>query len=80
MKNIYLIQGVLYDYTEGMVAIIASDLDECRALFIDELANGSWSDTITKEYDLAIKENHYQVVAVGDDEQSRVVSYVYGGG
>ena len=80
MKNIYLIQGVLYDYTEGMVAIIASDLDECRALFVDEFANGFCSDTVVKEYDESIEKNNYDVIVVGENEQSRVVSYVYGGG
>ena len=78
-KNLYIVQEVLYDYTDGMVVIIASNLDECRSLFIDEFGYGACLDTVIKEYDKAIAGNSYKVIPVSVNEESRVVSYVYGG-
>jgi hypothetical protein len=78
-KNLYIIQDVLWDYTDGMVVIIASNLDECRSLFIDEFVCGACSDSRIEEYDASIAKNEYKVIPVSVNEESRVVSYVYGG-
>lgn len=71
-KNLYIVEEVLWDYTPGMVLIIASNLDECREIYFSEFSN-------EEEYDKAIKDKNYKVVPVGDNEESRIVSYVYGG-
>lgn len=78
-KNIYIVEDVLYDYTSGMVVIIAENLDECRSLFISEFAYGIEDDMIATNYDVAIAQGCYKVVPVGDNEESRIVSYVHGG-
>lgn len=75
--NLYIINEVLYDYSDGMVVIAAADLDRCRELFAEEFdcGIGNWMG----EYDEAIKRGAYKVLqVVGQPE--RIVSYVYGGG
>ena len=74
-KNLYIVEEVLWDYTPGMVLIIASNLDECRKIYFGEDSQFSNEE----EYDEAIKDKNYKVVPVGDNEESRIVSYVYGG-
>lgn len=73
MKNVYIVSEVLSDYTSGMVVIIASDLNECRSIFESEFYE-------LTEYDKAIANGKYQVIPTNSDQESRIVSYVYGGG
>jgi hypothetical protein len=73
MKNVYIISEVLSDYTSGMVVIVASDLAECRSIFEDQFYN-------LEEFDSAISDNKYQVIPTDANQESRLVSYVYGGG
>lgn len=75
MKNVYIVSEVLHDYTPGMVVIIASDLAEARSLFLNE-----FEEHEIKEYDKAISNLYYKVIPTYPDQESRVVSYVYGGG
>jgi len=76
-KNLYIIEEVLSDYNYGIVVMIASNLDECRDLFIEEII---CNDTWMNEYDKAIEEKKYKVFPVSDNEESpRIVSCVYGG-
>lgn len=75
MKNCYVVSNVLYDYTPGMVVIIAKNLEECRELFIE-----TFYEDYLKDFDKAIAENTYKVFGVKDEEESRVVSWVHGGG
>lgn len=74
--NLYILNEVLYDYTEGMVVIAASDLNRCRELFIESFGN---FETQIKEYDDAISSGAYKVLEVLN-QQEGIVSYVYGGG
>lgn len=74
MKNVYIVSEVLSDYTSGMVVIVASDLSEARSLFLNEFEDH------VREYDSAISNNKYQVISTNIHQESRVVSYVYGGG
>ena len=77
-KNLYIVEEVLSDYTSGMVVMIASNLDECRSMFIEELGC-SYSDFWVNEYDKAIEKKKYKVIPVSDNEETRIVSYAHGG-
>ena len=74
-KNVYIISEVLFDYTPGMAVIVAKDLDECRELFAKEF----FEDNL-KEFDDAIAKFNYKLIPTNEYQESRVVSYVYGGG
>lgn len=74
--NLYIINEVLYDYTDGMAVIAASSLNRCRELFAEEFG---YSNSRMKEYDESIKDGSYKVLEVVNQEEG-VVSYVYGGG
>ena len=78
--KLYLINEVLYDYTAGMVAIAAENLDQCRNIFEEQFAMGSLSQIQLKEFDTAIENGYYQELEVKSDTQPGVVTYVYGGG
>ena len=73
MKNVYIINNVLSDYTSGMVVMIAPDLAGCRALFENEFSD-------LDEFDKAIEDGQYEVIPADTIQESRIVSYVYGGG
>jgi hypothetical protein len=73
--KLYLINEVLYDYTAGMVAIAAENLEQCRNIFEEQFAMGSLN-----EFDTAIQNGYYQELEVKSDTQPGVVTYVYGGG
>lgn len=75
MKNLYIVEEVLWDYTDGLVCIVADDLNECRKLFEE-----GFSDFRMKEYDKAIQDKKYKVLQVMNEEKSRIVSYVCGCG
>lgn len=91
MKNLYIINEVLYDYSTGIVIIIATNLDECRSLFtekfrvmddhIEKLPLVWWQDFTgcIAEYDKAIELKKYKVIPVNDNEESRIVDFLYGG-
>ena len=78
--KLYLINEVLYDYTAGMVAIAAENLEQCRDIFEQQFAKGSLSQIQLNEFDSAIENGYYQELEVKSDTQPGVVSYVYGGG
>jgi hypothetical protein len=71
--KLYLINNVLYDYTAGMVAIAAENLEQCRNIFDERFGE-------IDEFDSAIKSGCYQELEVKSDTQPGVVTYVYGGG
>lgn len=64
--NLYIIENVLWDYTPGMVCIVAENLEQCRDLYMDKFKR--------LDFDMSI----YKVIRVVD-ETPRIVSYVYGG-
>ena len=69
--NLYIINDVLYDYTPGMVCIVAKDLNQARDLYMEKFGS--------LDFDRAIENKRYQVLKV-ENETPRIVSYVYGGG
>jgi hypothetical protein len=74
--NLYIIEEVLRDYTDGVVVIAAPNLEICRELFIAEFDNDY--DTVP-HYDKAIESGAYKILSV-NDQPDGVVSYVFGGG
>jgi hypothetical protein len=73
--NLYVINEVLYDYTDGMVVIAAPSLERARELFADEFDRYSQM----AEFDAAIKSERYKVLQVVGQSEG-IISYVYGGG
>ena len=76
--NLYIINEVLYDYTDGMCVIAAESLPRCEELFMKEFGwedNEQHNQAIQKEFNTApIK------VIENINHSEGVVSYVYGGG
>jgi len=70
--NLYIINGVLYDYTAGMVVIAAPSMERCREIFREEFAHPF------SEFDTAIEKGYYKVIE-GVNHPEDVVSYVFGG-
>ena len=69
--NLYILNNVLSDYSEGMAVIAAPSLERCRELFLEEFGkyHGEEFDQFAK---IKVIENVPHVEGV--------VSYVYGGG
>ena len=78
MINLYIINEVLYDYTDGMVVIAAASLERARELFCAEFGSGLYNNG-EDEFDAAIKRECYKVLQVVGQPEG-IVSYVYGGG
>lgn len=76
--NLYIINEVLYDYTDGMVVIAAASLERARELFTAEFVDYT-EDGKLDEFDAAIKRGAYKTLEVVGLEEG-IVSYVYGGG
>jgi hypothetical protein len=73
--NLYILNEVLYDYTDGMCVIAAESLSRCEQIFMKEFANDYNKERIQKEFNEApIK------VIENINHPEGVVSYVYGGG
>ena len=74
--NLYIVDEVLYDYTDGMVVIAAENLERVRELYKEKFG---YDEDYLFEFDSAIKRKKYKVVEVIGVEEG-VVSYVKGGG
>jgi hypothetical protein len=76
--NLYIINEVLYDYTDGMCVIAAESMPRCEELFMKEFGwedNDRHNQAIQKEFNSApIK------VIENINHPEGIVSYVYGGG
>jgi hypothetical protein len=73
--NLYIINEVLYDYTDGMVVIAAESLEKAGSLFANE-----WPDArLIEEFDAAIANGAYKILQVVGQSEG-IVSYVFGGG
>ena len=73
--NLYIINEVLYDYTDGMCVIAAESMPHCEQIFMEEFSSDYSRAGRQKEFNEApIK------VIEGIDHPAGVVSYVYGGG
>lgn len=78
--NLYIINEVLYDYTDGMAVIAADSIERCRELYELEFANSEYRKVqVMEEYDAAISYGHFKVLQVQGVNEG-IVSYVYGGG
>ena len=80
MKNektmhLYILNGVLCDYTPGMAVIAAESLDQARELFLDEFGSGFGDRHLTEFNEAKVT----VINSVGLDEAG-IVDYVYGGG
>lgn len=72
--NLYIINEVLYDYTEGMCVIAAESMPHCETIFMEKFGRHR-EEEIQKEFNEApIK------VIENVNHPEGVVSYVYGGG
>ena len=76
--NLYILNEVLYDYTDGMCVIAAESMPRCEELFMKEFGwedNDQHNQAIQKEFNEApIK------VIENINHEEGIVSYVYGGG
>jgi len=75
--NLYIINEVLYDYTEGMCVIAAESMPRCEQLFMEEFGGGS--DYSKQRYQKEFNEAPIKVIENINHEEG-IVSYVYGGG
>lgn len=79
--NLYIINEVLYDYSDEMCVIAAESLPRCEQIFMEEFGHASDSDwekdcneKLQKEFSTApIK------VIENVNHPEGIVSYVYGG-
>ena len=80
--NLYIINEVLYDYTDGMCVIAAESMPQCEQIFMAEFGYEGDSDW-KKEYD-AERQKEFNSAKIkvieGVNHPEGVVSYVYGGG
>lgn len=73
--NLYIINKVLWDYTEGMAVIAAESIDRAGEIF----ANNDKFFSFLYEFDAAVANGHCKVIE-GVNHSEGVVAYVYGGG
>lgn len=69
--NLYILNNVLSDYSQGMAVIAAPSLERCRELFVAEFGEYH-AENFDEFAKIKVIENVSQVEGV--------VSYVYGGG
>ena len=74
--NLYILNEVLYDYTDGMCVIAAESLPRCEQIFMKEFANDYSKECKQKEFNAA----PIKVIENVPYDKEEVVSYVYGGG
>ena len=78
--NLYIINKVLYDYTDGMCVIAAESLPRCEQVFIEEFTHPRDSDYTKECKQKEFNEAAIKVIENVPYEKEEVVSYVYGGG
>jgi len=72
--NLYILEGVLADYTGGMAVIAAPTLERCWELFT--LKFGYFGDSLDRQ---KLSCDDIKVIE-GVNRAEGVVSYMYGGG
>jgi len=76
--NLYIINEVLYDYTDGMCVIAAESLPRCEQLFMKEFG---WKDNDLHNQSMQEEFNKAAIKVIENiNYPEGVVSYVYGGG
>ena len=80
--NLYIINEVLTDYTDGMCVIAAESMPQCEQLFIKEFGYEGDTDWQKEGNERLQKEFNSASIKVieGVNHPAGVVSYVYGGG
>lgn len=73
--NLYILNEVLYDYTDGMCVIAAESMEHCKQLFMKEFSSDYSNREQEREFDSALVK-----VIQNINYPAGVVSYVYGGG
>jgi hypothetical protein len=76
--NLYILNEVLYDYTDGMCVIAAESMPRCEQIFMKEFGD-STSDYIKERKQEEFNEATITVIENVNHPEG-VVSYVYGGG
>lgn len=82
--NLYIIREVLYDYTGGMVAIKARDIEQAAEFFKEWIQSSSlidWEDYVD-EFNTSVRAGYYHelVLSTKDTHKPGVVTQVWGGG
>lgn len=77
--NLYIINEVLYDYTDGMCVIAAESLSRCGQIFMEKFGD-STSDYIKECKQKEFDEAAIKVIDNVPHDKEEVISYVYGGG
>jgi hypothetical protein len=78
--NLYIINEVLYDYTDGMCVIAAESLSRCEQIFMEEFTDPRDSDFVKECRQKEFNEAAIKVIENIPHGKEEVVSYVYGGG
>lgn len=80
--NLYILNEVLYDYTDGMCVIAAESLEQCNQIFMEEFGYFGESETEKAMNEGRQDEfNSAQIKVIENvNHPAGVVSYVYGGG
>lgn len=77
--NLYILNEVLYDYTDGMCVIAAESQEQCNQIFMEEFGNPDDSDFVKECLQKEFNSASVKVIE-GVNHPAGVVSYVYGGG
>lgn len=76
--NLYILNEVLCDYTEGMCVIAAESLSRCGEVFIEEFA-GRGCDYVKECMQKDFNTAAIKVIDNIPHDKEEVISYVYGG-
>ena len=80
--NLYIINDVLYDYTDGMCVIAAESMSHCESIFMEKFGYSGDNDYSVKMNEQMQRDFNDAPIKVieGINHPAGVVSYVYGGG
>ncbi len=71
LNNLYVLNEVLYDYTDGMAVIAAPSLERCWEIFAEEFG----------KLEMRKAQEHPVIKVIeGVNQPEGMVSYVFGGG
>ena len=85
--KLFIIKGVLNDWTPGMVIIKSKDLESCREYFIqkflpEDYDQGEDIDSTLLDYDYSVKTGNFIEMELSDTDskQEGIITLVFGGG
>lgn len=79
--NLYIINEVLYDYTDGMCVIAAESLSRCEQIFMGEFCydgDSDWEKDVNEKLQKEFSTAPIKVIENVNHPEG-IVSYVYGG-